>query len=354
MKSLSEVVKLVGITRRVIQEYEDAGLANRPTETNKYGHLLYDAERIRRLWQLRFYRELDFDKKDIIEFEKNKDEEKKLDDIIESLINKREKIDNLISIAKGLKKNGLGLDVMQREIFFDEDIEFNLVLNFIGPAFESMLEGIDTDGFELNEDEFDLILESLCEIAYMCETEEATISEDVQKEVSVLHSVVAKRFSDSVTNFKTLIMVITDQEDVAKAIDKVFGKGRIEKCKKAILYYCKKNKYSGFDKLWQETFDKIEKLAFRKVAYSSKEIQDEIEKLYSSLLEVGVLTESDAQAIMRNLTKIFTSKSVKKSIDKNRERGIVWFVGKAFETYCNKLAQVNKGDSDETGKSTGD
>lgn len=35
MKSLSEVVKLVGISRRVIQEYEDAGLAERPTITNK-------------------------------------------------------------------------------------------------------------------------------------------------------------------------------------------------------------------------------------------------------------------------------------------------------------------------------
>lgn len=70
MKSLSEVVKLVGISRRVIQEYEDAGLAERPTITNKYGHLLYDKEDIRRFWQLRFYRELNYDKNKIKAFEK--------------------------------------------------------------------------------------------------------------------------------------------------------------------------------------------------------------------------------------------------------------------------------------------
>ena len=37
MKSLSEVEKLVGLKRRAIQEYEDKGLAIKPTHKNKYG-----------------------------------------------------------------------------------------------------------------------------------------------------------------------------------------------------------------------------------------------------------------------------------------------------------------------------
>ena len=42
MKTLHEVTQIVGMTRRVIQEYEKAGLATAPTATNKYGHLLYE------------------------------------------------------------------------------------------------------------------------------------------------------------------------------------------------------------------------------------------------------------------------------------------------------------------------
>ena len=199
MKSLSEVVKLVGISRRVIQEYEDAGLAVRPTKTNKYGHLLYDEERIKRLWLLRFYRELDYDKKDIIAFEKDKEDEKKLDDIITSLVDKREKIDNLISIAKGLKEMGLGFEVLQEDIFFDENIEFNLMFGFIGPALESFLEGVDTASIELTEDEIDLTIDTLCEVAYMCETEEDIVSEEVQQQLSMLHRELSKRFSNDST-----------------------------------------------------------------------------------------------------------------------------------------------------------
>ena len=46
MKTLNEVVDLVDVTRRVIQEYEKAGLAKTPTTTNKYGHLQYDESAI--------------------------------------------------------------------------------------------------------------------------------------------------------------------------------------------------------------------------------------------------------------------------------------------------------------------
>lgn len=65
MKTLNEVVDLVDMTRRVIQEYEKAGLAKTPTTTNKYGHLQYDESAIERLWQIRFYRELGYNKEQI-------------------------------------------------------------------------------------------------------------------------------------------------------------------------------------------------------------------------------------------------------------------------------------------------
>ena len=65
MKTLHEVTQIVGMTRRVIQEYEKAGLATAPTATNKYGHLLYADKEIDRLWQIRFYRELGYGKNEM-------------------------------------------------------------------------------------------------------------------------------------------------------------------------------------------------------------------------------------------------------------------------------------------------
>lgn len=65
MKTLSEVSKLVGLSRRMIQEYESSGLAKTPTTKNKYGHLLYSDDDIDKLWQLRFYKELGYKKGDI-------------------------------------------------------------------------------------------------------------------------------------------------------------------------------------------------------------------------------------------------------------------------------------------------
>lgn len=38
MMTLQQVVETTGMSRRVIQEYEDYGLAERPTKKNKYGH----------------------------------------------------------------------------------------------------------------------------------------------------------------------------------------------------------------------------------------------------------------------------------------------------------------------------
>ena len=62
MTTITEAAKIVGLTRRVIQEYESAGVAIKPTKRNKYGYLMYDDICMNRLWQIRFYREMGYDK----------------------------------------------------------------------------------------------------------------------------------------------------------------------------------------------------------------------------------------------------------------------------------------------------
>ena len=64
--TLKELCESVGVSRRSIQCYENAGLMM-PTDKNKYGHLLYDINTMHRAKKIRFMQELGFKLKDIKE-----------------------------------------------------------------------------------------------------------------------------------------------------------------------------------------------------------------------------------------------------------------------------------------------
>lgn len=62
--SLKTMCESLNLTRRTIQCYEQAGLM-RATDKNKYGHLLYDEESMKRAAKIRFLQELGFKLKEI-------------------------------------------------------------------------------------------------------------------------------------------------------------------------------------------------------------------------------------------------------------------------------------------------
>lgn len=63
-KTLKEVCELVGVTRRAVQGYEDAGLVA-ATGRNKYGHLLYDETAIEKIEEIKQYQDFGFSIKEI-------------------------------------------------------------------------------------------------------------------------------------------------------------------------------------------------------------------------------------------------------------------------------------------------
>lgn len=77
MKSIEEVQKIVGLSWRMIREFEKAGLAQKPDKRNKYGYLLYEEKHIERLWQLRFCKELNYKKKEMKKYLKMKQMKKR-------------------------------------------------------------------------------------------------------------------------------------------------------------------------------------------------------------------------------------------------------------------------------------
>lgn len=62
--TLKEICEFVGVSRRSIQCYENAGLMV-PTDRNKYGHLLYDKKTMHRAEKIKFMQDLGFKLREI-------------------------------------------------------------------------------------------------------------------------------------------------------------------------------------------------------------------------------------------------------------------------------------------------
>lgn len=78
MKTISEVVKLSGVSRRTLQYYDEIGLLA-PAQVSPAGYRLYDDENLLRLWRILFYKELGFSLDNIqILLDSSKEEEREL------------------------------------------------------------------------------------------------------------------------------------------------------------------------------------------------------------------------------------------------------------------------------------
>lgn len=62
--TLREVCEQLGVTRRAVQGYENAGLVS-PTGRNKYGHLLYDHEAVEKIEKIKMHQDFGFQLKQI-------------------------------------------------------------------------------------------------------------------------------------------------------------------------------------------------------------------------------------------------------------------------------------------------
>ena len=106
---ISEVAKLSGITVRTLHYYDEIELL-KPSETTEAGYRMYSSEDLERLQQILFFRELDFPLNEIKEImlNPNYDKNEALNKHKEFLIEKRKRIDGLITlIDKTIKEFNL-------------------------------------------------------------------------------------------------------------------------------------------------------------------------------------------------------------------------------------------------------
>lgn len=107
MKTVNEVSKLTGVSVRTLQYYDKIGLLP-PAVRTEAGYRLYDDTALERLQQILLFRELEFSLNEIKaileapDFDKNK----ALDQQIELLTLKKQRLESIIGLAREIREKG--------------------------------------------------------------------------------------------------------------------------------------------------------------------------------------------------------------------------------------------------------
>lgn len=107
MRTVHEVSERTGVSIRTLQYYDRIGLLC-PAARTESGYRLYDDAALETLQQILLYRELEFPLKDIREIIRSPsfDREKAIEQQIELLQMKKDHLEDLISLARGIRKKG--------------------------------------------------------------------------------------------------------------------------------------------------------------------------------------------------------------------------------------------------------
>lgn len=108
MMTVNEVSKLTGVSIRALQYYDKIGLL-KPTAYTESGYRQYDDTALEQIQQILLFRELEFPLKDIknIMSSPDYDKNKAIKQQIELLTLKKEHLENLIALARGIKLTGV-------------------------------------------------------------------------------------------------------------------------------------------------------------------------------------------------------------------------------------------------------
>ena len=107
MMSISEVSSLTGVSQRTLHYYDEIGLLH-PSQTTEAGYRFYDDAAIERLQHILLFRELGFPLKDIrrILDDPAFDRQKALDNHIELLQAQKQRLENIMTLARGIRLMG--------------------------------------------------------------------------------------------------------------------------------------------------------------------------------------------------------------------------------------------------------
>lgn len=243
MMTVHEVSKLSGVSIRTLQYYDSIGLL-KPSDYTESGYRLYDDAALERLQMILLFRELEFPLKDIgkIIDSPQFDKGKALEQQIELLILKKEHIENLLNLARGIKEIGVN-SIMDFTAFDTMKID-----EYEALAKESWG---DTDAYKeyekkskgrTAEDNASIVKDMMMiftEFGGMKEMDPG--SDMVQKQVKKLQDFITDKMYNCTNEILSSLGKAYSAPGEMKAnIDKAGGEGTGEFVDKAIQIYCKK------------------------------------------------------------------------------------------------------------------
>ena len=243
MMIVNEVSRLTGVSIRTLQYYDKIGLLP-PADYTEIGYRLYDDETLQKLQIILLFRELEFPLKDIRRIIESPvfDREKALEQQIHILELKKEHIENLIDLARGVKKSGVK-DMTDFTAFDTAKID-----DYIAKAREywgdtaAFKEFEEKNADRTSEENAGInteLMKIFAQFGGMKDMDPA--SPKVQKQVKKLQDYITDKFYKCTnTILSSLGHAYSAEGEMNRNIDKAGGKGTGEFVDKAIQIYCSK------------------------------------------------------------------------------------------------------------------
>ena len=241
MMTVQKVSRLTGVSIRTLQYYDRIGLLH-PTEYSDAGYRLYDDAALETLQQILLFRELEFPLKDIRKIIESHDFDrgKALEQQIELLTLRKEHIENLIDLARGIKL--LGVRHLKFDAFDTKKIDEYAAQAKASwgntPAYKEFEEKSKGRTKEQDRDISLGMMDIFAEFGAIRTTDPA--SEEAQVLVKKLQDYITENFytcTDEILN--GLGKMYSGGGEFTKNIDSYGGEGTAEFAHQAIEIYCK-------------------------------------------------------------------------------------------------------------------
>lgn len=342
MKTITDAAKIVGLSRRVIQEYEKDGIAIKPKQKNKYGYLIYDDVTIDRLWQIRFYRELGYDKRAIKAVFDNPDYDHTaaLEAQVKLLEKKKLEIENLIAVANLMKETGLTPKALHPQTAALDGLTFNDTFGILGAITRQLSH--EDDGVEdspLSDAEIEHMIEAFEYLLNLYKNGAAYDEDSVQKAVQAVHKLASPWLSDTVSGLMMASFLIAPGSKGAEALEAEYElPGAAEFIQRAVHKYCEDNINTGADKLINDALDEIVSLGKKKYKPWSEEVQAAVAKVYGFLDTSNISAFILPRKIMEHSILLFADPGFYAFFDKvTHGKGAGKYVSTAFRHFCKNL-----------------
>lgn len=343
-----EMLKMVGFKQREIEWLQDKGIISKP-QKNKYGHFEYTNEDVDQIWIVKFFKEVGYSNNEIKDILSSKEYNEKatLDDLIDKLELKIEKLENLITVAKSIKDNNESIIATKYRFPLMEDLDFNISIFLQGLTMRGLEDFVQNSSESVLTTKKDtkLLIETLTECIFkiieLCNDEESIDSLEVQNNVKKIHSVYSNIFTDSMMLFSNFIIIFAPGSNLFSIINEKYGKEKSKFLYDSLKYYCQNNS-TETDKKFREVFMEIINLCTKEYKANSNEVQRQVKIVHDVIYDLGVTTYEGEIELLKLMGKVFGNKEILIGLDDEFEKEIYYYFSTAFEIYVDNLEMKEK------------